>query len=296
MNLKVLKKARILGGTVYNDRGKLEPDSLRAGVDSGFSWGEQQAFPSAICPRSFGEETVIREGILMGWLIGHIGHFWVESFARLWQPWADILPYATPIWISSPGAMDRDFNQALLASTKTTEEGREFLVLPSREPKRIRVNRLFIPKSKMGLDWRGEIHGVEAGYRKLVDHLQADFSPEEWESSERKLYLSREKFDRHDTGEREVREYFEDRGFFTIHPESLPFREQVRLVSQAQHIAGLEGSQMHISATMKPQGYVTLVDGVRRKSNYTNYDFLNLAARLKTSRRHWDRELGGFVD
>lgn len=80
----------------------------------------------------------------------------------------------------------------------------------------------------------------------------------------RGVYLSRSKLvgKRGVENEPEIEQWFREQGFVVVHPEKLSLSEQIGLVRNADWVAGLDGSALHMSLFMKP-GSRLIVLGAR---------------------------------
>lgn len=74
----------------------------------------------------------------------------------------------------------------------------------------------------------------------------------------RKIYVSRAKLapGLRVYGEEKIQEIFRRNGFDIIYPETLPLREQIRIVANADTLAGCAGTALHLALFMRPNGTV----------------------------------------
>lgn len=78
-----------------------------------------------------------------------------------------------------------------------------------------------------------------------------------------RVYLSRAKLPgrkRVAVNEHAIEELMHARGFRVVHPETLPIKEQVMLVREANAIAGCDGSALHLAAFARPGTRVLALD------------------------------------
>lgn len=192
-------------------------------------------------------------GLYLGYADRRFGHFLTESLARAWAiPWARQHGLRFYIAQSEP-LLDFQIEALRLLGIAAAQ------VLPLRP--RTSYRRLYVPSE--GFRVTGSVTPVVAeGWQRVA--AAAERERPEGEATPRNLYLSRRNAPRRVlTNEAEVEDLLAARGFAIIAPEGLPFAAQVRLVANADRVAGCFGSQLHLSMFMAP-GARKLVIGRER--------------------------------
>ncbi len=216
-------------------------------------------------------ETVIFGGVLY-WIFGHAV---TECLSRLW--WFAEHP-DTPykvVFLDIP--RNKGFQYwNILAAMGLPRDRIEVVTEPTRFDKIIVPDQAWI--------MYGEYHREMLS---VYDAFKARVEPGPY----KKVYLSRtEYFGKEEVNEAYYEDFFRRRGFVVIHPEKLPFPEQVSVIGGADELACLQSSLLYMTAFCKPGAKVTVLtrlDGILRPSvmamqlrdvDYTiihaNYNFL----------------------
>jgi capsular polysaccharide biosynthesis protein len=162
-----------------------------------------------------------------GVLFPFYGHFLIESLSRL----PDIPDDGLPIVFMGLGDTVKDWQTRFFADTGLSSRLRF-----TRKDSLILVDQLFRP------DQTATIHADISS--RFIRHAQGLFAPSA--SRGRRIYLSRRQ-SRNAPVEHEAA--FEDGlralGIEPVCPETLPVREQVRLLDEAELVVAVEGSALH---------------------------------------------------
>ena len=206
--------------------------------------------------------------IWLGPLLEHFGHFLLESLGRAW--FAKRHPELPVAWSCrvGPGAPPR--RQGPLTGWQ-----RDVLALLGLENPAVlveaptRFERLLVPE--LGYRFRAAFHPEHAAALAVVPHR-----PEPG----RRLWLSRGKLERlQNLSMPEVEARLEALGWTILHPETLPFPQQIAALAAAERIAGEQGSAFHSLIFLEdPERLrvdIFLEDPVRRRTaRNTNYDII----------------------
>lgn len=197
-----------------------------------------------------------------GWLHDHFGHFLLESTCRLWP--LDFLQ-------DDVGVIYHPWEHASVERTFAADYARTMLSALGIDRNRVTVvsgncvvDKLLVPSPSFRIN-----NGVHVEMNSIFDrigssiadaHRIADEGPREDEII-RRVYLSRRRLPKeaeHLANEDVVESIFARHGFAIVHPQLLPFAEQVRLASGARVMAGADGSALHLVAFM-PQGSTVII-------------------------------------
>jgi capsular polysaccharide biosynthesis protein len=185
-----------------------------------------------------------------GHLPAHFGHFLLETPSRLWcldaaPPW-DLLVFNRFVEEDSCGLQDEKLCSLLGAFG--IDLSRVALLAEDTAFAEILVpDSLFI----VGAPPHPLLRHV---YARWKDHLLAGHQPS---LSASRLYVSRWRLAQSrgdvDFDESRIEDFFRRHGFTVVYPETLPFVDQVAAFAQADVIAGLGGSALHLSVFMRPE-------------------------------------------
>ena len=138
------------------------------------------------------------------------------------------------------------------------------------------IRKVFIPDTAHQIGIGG--HPI---FRELCSRIGADIL--KWDSGDagtlfkgERVYLSRACLSsnrRRIVGELELEQNLRERGFRVVHPERLPFREQIALYSRAQTVVGCIGSAFHVqifSPQIRPQ--VICITNEKPSLTFFNFD------------------------
>lgn len=224
-----------IGGAVYDGPGLVE-EALRTSA-LGWVHGDRRSLAEPLEP-----SIEVAEAVYLGRFFAHFGHFLLETLpalghagpddALVFHPWPESLPHE---WI---GAIFRGF---LLEAAG---------VRPSRislAHEVTRVRHLKVPRREQVI--LGDIGPVALGIYERVRHSSLKKGRGGFP---KRVYLSRRRYPskRLVVNEAHVEALFEAWGFTVVFPEELPMADQVRLAFEAEVLAGVEGSAMHLCLFM----------------------------------------------
>lgn len=175
--------------------------------------------------------VVDKDVVYIGYLLYHFGHFITESLGRLWVYLDEAFKNKTAVYISE---RDTPFIKAL-----------ELFGLDRKNVKRIteptRFRTVTIPESAILVE-----DGVYHAKQNLVLKKIREASPGK---NHDKIYLSRTRLREgvRVYGEKVIERAFADNGFKIVHPERLSMAEQISLMKNCRHLAGVAGSALHLS-------------------------------------------------
>jgi capsular polysaccharide biosynthesis protein len=248
-----------LAGAVYDADGRLVKASQRT-VQTVYRHVDPPVLDGA--PPA----SVIAEALYLGHFFRHFGHFLVETLPAL--HWA--LDYDGTLvfhpWegVTAAEVREREFIHESLRALGIEPER----ILIVGEP--LGVERLLMPPRENYFEPRPEALEV---YERIVRRLT------DGGDGPARVYLSRRLWHKrvHPVNEHLAEAAFAAHGFRIVHPEQLPFREQVGLAAHAEVLAGLGGSALHLSCFMRP-GTRTVVVG----ESMTGLRTLNTARGIDT--------------
>jgi hypothetical protein len=170
--------------------------------------------------------------IFLGNFSTHFGHFLIESMSRLWIYLDNNFFGKKAVYI---GKSDVFFIELL-----------EIFGLDKKNIARIKVPTRFrsviIPEQANMLYERTYHKKYKEIYNKIRTNSRGYFYD--------KIYLSRKKFQKEKSavcGEYEIEKIFEDNGFKIVYPEKVSIKKQIELMKNCKHLAGIQGSAIHLS-------------------------------------------------
>lgn len=241
-------------GLMLGQRGGLFPDSFGkfTGVHSVVARREGEGWHADLPP--------VRDHLRGTWLFAemfyaHFGHALVDTPARLWPFEAGALrpeDIAGVIGQGMLGAGPRgerfpDFARKLLNAVGLPDGKIRFCHKP------VQVDRLLVPRRIAPYDalWNPVFSRM---MRRAGERLAA-MAP--GGPAPARIWLSRSRLQddpRAGAGHEALDTLFASRGFAVVHPQDLPFERQAALMRGATHVAGVVGSQMHLSAFCHREG------------------------------------------
>lgn len=251
-------------GGVFDKEKRIVPDSL---VYRSFS---QVMFPPNTPPKPV--ETLDEPHVFLGYLVDHYGHFLLEGLARTWA--TEELPNLPCIWATegSPRAWQKEICELLGFGNRMRS-----LKVPTR------FKRLLVP---------------DVGYR-----IQDVFNPKhasflgrlgsQLEGNGPKLWLSRSRLRGKDYVENEatIEAILSQSGWTIYSPENDSISEQIRKMSRAVAIAGVEGSALHTTVLLKHPPPLMIVlrrihnanyRTIAQRRQFTQYDIVGALSRKKS--------------
>jgi capsular polysaccharide biosynthesis protein len=206
-------------------------------------------------------ETVdIKEGVkvLPGtWLYGghwfnHFGHFVLETLTTLWPQDLEVEGILFHRWVGLQFWV-KPYQERLIELA-----GYGHVPLRSVGKRPLRVERLYVPSRTVALEgW---------AHPQAHDVWQRVAKPFRNRGGPRKVYVSRTELNavkRAGSGNRvrssperdlALDETFHDAGFAVIRPETMPIDDQLRAYADAEVVAGLASSALHLAAACAPPG------------------------------------------
>lgn len=248
-------------GLVVTGDGALLPDSF----------GKSRYVPAYVAPTDDGRwsldlPTVSRRHkgtyLFAELFYGHFGHTLTDMPSRLWPIGAGLL---------SAGDLDGVIGAPNMGAGRTPDRlprpAQDVLrgigvpfdkVIYDRAP--VSIDRLILPCRLA--PYMGPWHRVVGDMMrrvggKIAQGVTLPDTPD-------KIWLSRSRLDsdsRGGPGLAALDDLFAERGFAVIHPQDLPFDQQVALLRGASHVAGPVGSQLHLCAFMTRPGAKVLTIG-----------------------------------
>lgn len=192
--------------------------------------------------------------IYLGYVNTHYGHFLMEFIARWW-----------PL-TEGFGDVDRFLFHVRAPEDLEQPHVKECLVAMGIKPDKIvyfdhsvRLKTVIVPESSFQIDSH-----MYMKFREFFSGLALIFGADKVKKTEQPLYLSKSAVTRgvrQFIGEEKVEQFLAERGVKIVHPERLPFSEQMRVVNQHRHIIGFQGSQFAtIGSTLEPVTAIFFTD------------------------------------
>ena len=210
------------------------------------------------------------EFVYGGPFLMHYGHFLTASLPRLWHIRSAVGTYRRILCHSheSPEVwFAQEYVRAMLNAIGLATENFVRLESPSI------LRRLWVPRPAM--EEQNFVHrtygdlGVTIGRAYGVHRQPQDKPP---------IYLSKTRLKAGITRlnqEHILGSYFAELGFDIVHPQELPFSEQLRLFARARTITGTVGSGLHTSLFLdRPSRIVALAGDNLINSNFVLFDRL----------------------
>lgn len=178
----------------------------------------------------------------------HFGHAMTEQLSHLWG-WRrarDLDPDVRALVMGHEGRPLPSWQVELLEAGGVPADA---LVVPSGP---VRVERLLAcsPAYTIGAFAHPEILGT---WDRVGASLAGRAAPDDGSGPVRRVFLTRTHGKRACRNRGQVERWFVDAGFRVVEPETLPLAEQVRLVRDAEVVAGFAGSAMfHIALARRP--------------------------------------------
>ncbi|WP_020399107.1 glycosyltransferase family 61 protein [Kordiimonas gwangyangensis] len=218
-------------------------------------------------PREVGETKHHLKGqyIFAGYLFPHYGHFLLESLSRLWYIKEN--PDLPILWLGVHNQGEFNAMQREL-----------FDLLGVKNPMHIiteqtSVEELFVPHDGY------IIHTRYTEPQTKALKVRGACAPVKG----KKVWLSRTKLDKGIVfNEPEFERILELNGWTLYHPQEHSIREQVDMLADAEHIAGIEGSALHTLVLIPEfQGRVTIMG----RADKVNFDYCLIADVLNLKQR-----------
>lgn len=187
----------------------------------------------------FVDERVVFGGIIRN----HFGHMLCEGLSRTWGGITKETKDLKVAFLLHNFHPTRKFFFEILDACGITEERRIIVESPTQFKEVLVPDETQFLCSNFG--YRKEIQPV---INTITENCNKTVDP----NLPKKIYLSRSHFEIHNCiGEEYFDNFFKENGFSIIHPEELTFEQQVKLFSNADIIAGTNGSIILNSMFMK---------------------------------------------
>jgi capsular polysaccharide biosynthesis protein/tetratricopeptide (TPR) repeat protein len=233
--LKAVVRARVVGG-VYRKDGTLEQAALGSS-----SLGRFQLADRTLTSRA--TQHIDAECLYGGLLIDHYGHFVIEGLARFhafhrFETLPIVLTTPSPE-VERAAELPRYMRDLFLLLNVPLER-----IRPIRET--TAIGKLIVPK--VGMRWWDYLDPEHR--QALAAQVRAGLGGDYPRERQGHIYLSRSRLStRHDghvvCGEAQFEDYLREEGFTVLYPETLPVREQLRLLCAAESAVGFVGSAFH---------------------------------------------------
>lgn len=236
-------------GCLYDaERQRLDQTCIVRGVTDTFVTTDGPHFdgnPGAL-------DTYEQPVLYIGHMMSHYGHFLLETLGAWWptlEDWDGVDRYL--IHLHDPKALDKPHVKACLAALGIARERIAFFDKPTK------LKQVIVPRSSF------QIHShIYTKYRALCETLVTNMGGKTARTTEQPLFVSRRLLDagiKTYSGEEKIEEYLASRGVRVVHPQLLPFEEQIQLYNEHKVIFGLIGSALlNIAFSLEPKTLVTL--------------------------------------
>jgi capsular polysaccharide biosynthesis protein len=190
--------------------------------------------------------------IFAGYLIGHYGHFLLESLARLW--YIKQYPQLPIIWIKhNQGSPYLRYWQEEIMSLLGVKNQQIFLEKPSL------VKKIIIPQPGCIL-W-GDFALQQAEALTVLTAKEP--------IKGQKIWLSRSQLNPKNPSfiiynEKQLEDILESQGWFIFHAQNYTVKEQIEMLANAEQIAGFQGSAFH-TLVFLPQNAKTRISILGRR-------------------------------
>lgn len=227
------------------------------------------------------EIEYINESVVFGGVIrNHFGHMLCEGLSRIWGAINEKNKNLRVAFVLHKYHPTRRFFLEILDACGITEDRRLIIDHPTR------FKEVFIPEETQFLEgnygYRSEIKNV---IRCIKDNAK---SKQDSAVMPKKIYLSRTQFEiTNCIGEEYFENFFKCNGFEVVYPELLPFEKQVRLFSNAEIVAGTNGSILLSSMFMKDDAKLIVINRSRYRVQPVGYSISNVKAYIIDCHRNF---------
>jgi capsular polysaccharide biosynthesis protein len=194
-------------------------------------------------PPRYGDETAGMPAydqplLYLGFFHPSYGHFLLEVISYWWALLTEYGRYDRYlIHVHDASVLQMAHVQACLAALNIKPEQIVHFDRPTR------LRHVVVPDPSVQLN--SHIH---TQYRTLMEKIAVGLGAREYKQTDQPLYVSRRKLDfgkdRY-IGEDKIEGFLAERGARVIHPQEMPFREQVKVFNEHRRILGMIGSGMH---------------------------------------------------
>jgi capsular polysaccharide biosynthesis protein/Flp pilus assembly protein TadD len=179
--------------------------------------------------------------IYLGWYFNHYGHFLLESFSRAW-PLLEISKWEGHRFIFHVHDANNIAQRRYLWFFEKLGIARDRILFITQDTV---FEQLIIPTQQAVLA-RAISEKLITLYRKIA--LNAYQKKSGKNKIGQKIYISRRFLTgnkRRGVNEQCLEQYFEGKGYRIIHPQFMPFEEQINCFVHAKSVAGCEGTGLH---------------------------------------------------
>ncbi len=194
-------------------------------------WAEDAVKVGAPQHYDFGSdiEYIDEDVVYIGHFDNHFGHFLIESLKRLWI-YLDGNCNRRAVYISEK-------DSPYLEIFEVFGIGRDRLM---RVEKPTRFKSVAIPEESHLISSRH----YNIKYLETFNRIRENSKGCGYD----KIYLSRAKFKNNAIyGEEAIENIFKKNGFKIVYPETLSLKEQISLMKDCKHLAGIQGTALHLS-------------------------------------------------
>ncbi|AHJ66026.1 ATP/GTP-binding protein [Granulibacter bethesdensis CGDNIH4] len=274
--------------TLYDSQQRVIPYSsfLRGGD---LQTVRQPAFFTKLNPFSSRSSVPDADMLWIGPIHLHFGHFIVSVLARLWP----LLSSIPPTWkLAYVGGDKYD-----LFKIEHIRECFKALGISPERLVRVSEQGTRIPRIAVAEPSFIENHSIHEEYfltLKMIANMIQGHVPD-YEISEQPVYFSKENLKagvRKVINEHDLTSYLSNHGIKIVFPESMPFAEQIRLVTRHRNIIGFSGSAMHLTGFSDARRICTLSNSIKASSNQALIDMVAGNANLYLFAKDDLRSLG----
>jgi hypothetical protein len=215
--------------------------------------------------------------LYLGVLLGHYGHFLLESISRWWSLIGRLTSFDYYlVHLPNSNILEKQWVKDFLALAGIDREKIVYFDKPTR------IKSVVVPEASLQIG-----NYIYQKYRDICQYLTKSLDLNSIKQTERPLYLSRRllaRGARRIGGEELLEELLLKNGFHVVHPQFLSLEEQIYLINRHKHIVGIVGSALHslvFSLTPKivtyiasefnlPVSYVMLDKLCQNQSTYVN--------------------------
>jgi capsular polysaccharide biosynthesis protein len=258
-------------GAIYDADGVLVKESQRF-ADAKYPSRDPETLAEAMEERS--PQAHFPRAVYLGQAFTHFGHFLIETIPNLL--WIDLVDSDLPLLFHPFDPFGHD----VFTQRPHGAECLRLLGIPQQRIVMVRedtvVDELLLPPRVYDIR-RGPLFD----FRQVYSALREAALREATDDGARCIYLSRSRLrprQRRLAKEAMVERHMRWRGFTILHPEQMSFAAQIRAVAQAEVVAGVDGSALHLSAFMRPRSRMLILQTARRR----NVGYLNAFMDIET--------------
>lgn len=187
------------------------------------------------------DEVVVFGGYLH-WFFAYL--IYISLAERLWYI-CDKLPFKGKIIFLSFGNQLNALQKELLKSIGIAEENIMLITKPTR------FKKIIVPEPSITLDIKTHTVYYTDEYLYSFNAILKNIKP----SEHKKVYLTKTSHKKYGdlnvvTGEEYFEDFYRKKGFYVVAPEKLPIKEQLSIISGADEIVGIVGTQMIFAAAI----------------------------------------------